>query len=199
MPGAGRGSGVEAHRKVGGNPVARSPDPDNFHRKGCACGKDKLVGGPPGVCDQRPGNHGQVGVGKGTLFFGSPSGGKGDLWLKENAHESLWECMRKLPANRRKRKRLQRSATWLVRWDPEGLDRKQDDLMDLDGWFDAVELNVNNLVSCGGNLQDGLGCLDFGGEAWEDFSIDCEGEICFVASAHLPGEGPPSSWSECTW
>ena len=26
--------------------------------------------------------------------------------------------------------------------------------MDLDGRFDAVELNVNNLVSCGGNLQD---------------------------------------------
>ena len=26
--------------------------------------------------------------------------------------------------------------------------------MDLGGRFDAVELNVNNLVSCGGNLQD---------------------------------------------
>ena len=36
----------------------------------------------------------------------------------------------------------------------EGLDRKKDNLMDLDGRFDAVEVNVNNLVSCGGNLQD---------------------------------------------
>ena len=113
-------------------------------------------------------------------------------WLKEDVHESLYECMKRLPVNRRRRKRLQRSAAWLVRWDPEGVDRQQDNLMDLDGRFDAVELNVKNLVSCGGNLQQ---------DVWHVLILGAKlGKIsALVARERLPGEGPPSSWSECPW
>ena len=63
-------------------------------------------------------------------------------WLKE-ACASLGEFLKKLPANRRMRKRLQRSSTWLVRWDPEELERKQDVTGGLDGRYDAVVLNAN--------------------------------------------------------
>ena len=76
------------------------------------------------------------------------------LWLGEGDCESLWESLRKLPANRRMRKRLYRSSTWVVRWDPEELERKCDMVGCLEGRYDAVLFNVNWLISCGGHPDD---------------------------------------------
>ena len=83
------------------------------------------------------------------------------------------------PENRRTRKRLQKSSTWLVRWDPEGLERKHDLVTRLDGCFDAVIFNVNHMVSFGGHPED----------VWDVLALGAKfGKV----SAVMVREGPAS-------
>ena len=54
-----------------------------------------------------------------------------------------WERLKTLPVNRRRRKRLCRSSTWVVRWNR--LERGRDPIWALDGMHDAVVLDLDRL------------------------------------------------------
>ena len=54
-----------------------------------------------------------------------------------------WERLKALPVNRRRRKRLCRSTTWVVRWNR--LERGRDPIWALDGMHDAVVLDLDSL------------------------------------------------------
>ena len=56
--------------------------------------------------------------------------------------EGIWELMKKLKLNRRSRKRLMRAATWVIRWDPPGYERRADGLLQLGRLTDTVYVNL---------------------------------------------------------
>ncbi|CAE7334850.1 GIP [Symbiodinium sp. CCMP2592] len=57
-----------------------------------------------------------------------------------------WDLMKELSLNRRSRKRLMNSASWVVRWDAPTVERRRDDLKQLSLAGDTIYVNVNTLL-----------------------------------------------------
>ncbi|CAE7270838.1 GIP [Symbiodinium sp. CCMP2592] len=57
-----------------------------------------------------------------------------------------WDLMKELSLNRRSRKRLMNSASWVVRWDAPTVERRRNDLKQLSLAGDTIYLNVNTLL-----------------------------------------------------
>ena len=61
-------------------------------------------------------------------------------------NKGIWDILRGLNVNRRSRKRLLRSPSWVVHWDPPSVDRPRDELKHLGGAQESVYINVNTLL-----------------------------------------------------
>ena len=60
---------------------------------------------------------------------------------------SVWDLLKRLPVNRRARKRLLKAEAWIVRWDPPTVDRTQDYVKQFSYLGDQVYVNLNNLLA----------------------------------------------------
>ncbi|CAE7214357.1 GIP, partial [Symbiodinium sp. KB8] len=79
-------------------------------------------------------------------FLGYKAMVKNDLAIRQ-LRQGQWEVLKGLALNRRARKRLLRAASWIVRWDPPCVERRQDHLRHLGYVGDTVYLNVNTLLA----------------------------------------------------
>ncbi|CAE7777053.1 GIP [Symbiodinium sp. CCMP2592] len=60
--------------------------------------------------------------------------------------QGIWELMKALTLNRRSRKRLLRSSSWVVRWDSPSVDRIADPLRHLSFVGETIYVNMNTLL-----------------------------------------------------
>ncbi|CAE7633410.1 RE1 [Symbiodinium sp. CCMP2592] len=60
--------------------------------------------------------------------------------------KGIWELLKAINVNRRTRKRLMNSSSWVIRWDPPAVDRPRDALKHLGMAKETMYINLNTLL-----------------------------------------------------
>ncbi|CAE7538500.1 GIP [Symbiodinium sp. CCMP2592] len=64
----------------------------------------------------------------------------------QRPRKGIWEMLKAINVNRRTRKRLMNSSSWVVRWDPPAVDRPRDALKHLGMAKETMYINLNTLL-----------------------------------------------------
>ncbi|CAE7267533.1 unnamed protein product [Symbiodinium sp. CCMP2592] len=97
--------------------------------------------------------------------------------IVKRSTKGVWDILKGINVNRRSRKRLLRSPSWVVRWDPPSVDRQRDDLKHLGGAEESIYLNVNTLL-VDNEFQDVWRVLLWGATSGKITTVvarDCQG------------------------